>query len=132
MPVRGGGCSIGPPARTWVVLEDPEHGRCEADKLGKGGATHHRKMFPLLGVGWLVWEADGIRFEPDEGKAFCFKWGRVVVGTPDYVQRHDKADRSRKAKKEYPRATDEENKWITFFARTGEVYAFREVDHDAA
>jgi hypothetical protein len=127
MPVRCGGCSLGHPSRSWVVLHDPDHGRVEADQIGASSATHSRKTFPLLGSGWLVWEMDDIRFEPDDGREFRFTWSRVVVGTPDYVQRHDKADRSRARKKEYPEPTEEENKWITFFARTGEVYAFREV-----
>lgn len=65
-----------------------------------------------------------MRFEPDDGKTFGFEWGKVCVGTADYAQRHEKASRSRK--KVYPEMTEEEKHWVTFYARTGEVYSFRD------
>lgn len=112
--------TITAPARSWMGLVDPQHGRVEADHVDRRESdppveSHDRVWSPLLGAGWLVRGAGwASRFEPDDGKVVTFQVNRMAIGTPDYAAR---CDRSRSSKA-IP-MTDEEVQWTTYHTSAG-------------
>lgn len=120
MGIGFGGASS-KPKRAWLVLQDPQHGRVEADHCGPRGETHMRRWHAIHGPGWLVMEpGEGWwhRYEPDEGKPLRFRVGSMCVGTPEYKRLVEKSGRHRDA-------TPEENLWVTLETHEGEILAFR-------
>lgn len=126
MGVREGGASAGPPARSWMVLADPEHGRAESDKVPARASDppserHDRAWSPLLGAGWLVWGKGWMfRFEPDAGTVVTFEVRGLACGTPDYAARSEKS----RSSKVIP-MTDEEAQWTTYRTRDAGTLGFR-------
>lgn len=122
MPVGLGGCSAGPPSRTWTVAYDPEHGRVEMDHLDREDRepTHQRVWHSRFGAGWLVARShkEPTRFEPDEGTPFEFLWVVLAAGRPEY------AAKSARTSRVVPHSP-EEMQWFTYTTEGGEVFAFR-------
>lgn len=126
MPIDLGGAAVG--RGSWLVLQDPEHGRIEA-KVTESGTDHWRMWHPAHGAAWLVWGKSipsgtggsyfQITVEPDEGRSFPMVVGSLTAGTPTL------AARRLKSRGKFPEGTDEENLWTTFGLRGGEVIAFR-------
>lgn len=128
-PVTTGGASSARedrPARSWRVVHTAGGGRTEADIIVRGD-SHRRTSSPLLGMGWMVWLAEGflMRWEGDDGRVLPLDVRTLHAGDAAYIAACAKVEKSRKRDKRYPQLEGEAARWMRLTMRDGTSMDFR-------
>ncbi len=113
------------PARVWRVVHTAD-GRAEADVITRGD-SHERASSPLLGPGWMVWCAKGLRmrWEGDDGRVLPLDVSGLQAGDAAYIAACVRAEKSRKRDKEWPKLEGEARSWMRLTMRDGTSMDFR-------
>lgn len=114
------------PARSWRVVHTAGGGRTEAGIIARGD-SHKRTSSPLLGMGWMVWLAEGfhMRWEGDDGRVLPLDVRVLQAGDAAYIAESARVDKSRKADKRYPQLEGEAARWMRLTMRDGTSMDFR-------
>lgn len=114
------------PARSWRVVHHVDGTRVEADIIARGDA-HRRTSSPLLGMGWMVWCAEGslMRWESDDGRVIPLDVRVLQSGDAAYIAASAAVDKSRKRDKVWPKLEGEAARWMRLTMRDGTSMDFR-------
>lgn len=123
------GCGGASPARSWRVVRHADGSRVEADIITRGDA-HRRTSSPLLGMGWMVWLAEGflMRWEGDDGRVIPLDVVTLQAGDAAYIAESARVDKSRKRDKTWPKLEGEAARWMRLTMRDGTSMDFRRED----
>ncbi len=114
------------PARSWRVVHTAGGGRTEADIIVRGD-SHKRTSSPLLGMGWMVWLAEGfrMRWEGDDGRVLPLDVRALHAGDAAYIAESARVEKSRKRDKVWPKLEGEARNWMRLTMRDGTSMDFR-------
>lgn len=114
------------PARSWRVVRHADGSRVEADIITRGD-SHRRTSSPLLGMGWMVWLAEGflMRWEGDDGRVIPLDVVTLQAGDAAYIAESARVDKSRKRDKVWPKLEGEAARWMRLTMRDGTSMDFR-------
>lgn len=114
------------PARSWRVVHTAGGTRTEADIIVRGD-SHRRTSSPLLGMGWMVWCAEGfrMRWEGDDGRVLPLDVAVLQAGDAAYIAESARVEKSRKQDKVWPKLEGEARNWMRLTMRDGTSMDFR-------
>ena len=114
------------PARSWRVVHTAGGGRTEVVIIVRG-ESHKRTSSPLLGMGWMVWLAEGfhMRWEGDDGRVLPLDVRVLQAGDAAYIAESARVEKSRKRDKVWPKLEGEARNWMRLTMRDGTSMDFR-------
>ena len=123
------GCGGASLARSWRVVRHADGSRVEADIITRGD-SHRRTSSPMLGMGWMVWLAEGflMRWEGDDGRVIPLDVVMLQAGDAAYIAESSRVDKSRKRDKTWPKLEGEARRWVRLTMRDGTSMDFRRED----
>ena len=123
------GCGGASSGRSWRAVRHADGSRVEADIITRGDA-HRRTSSPLLGMGWMVWRAEGflMRWEGDDDRALPLDVRVLQAGDAAYIAESARVDKSRKRDKVWPKLEGEAARWMRLTMRDGTSMDFRRED----
>ena len=94
------------------------------------GDSHLRTSSPLLGMGWMVWLAEGflMRWEGVDGRVIRLDVVTLQAGDAAYIAESARVDKSRKRDKTWPKLEGEARRWMRLTMRDGTSMDFRRED----